>query len=311
MRYFLGIDTSNYTTSAAVYDKDSGKVTQLKKLLPVKEGERGLRQSDAVFHHTVQLPALLEELFSYCPSPDCVAVSAMPERREGSYMPCFLVGEGAARSVAASKNIPIHRFSHQEGHIAAALYSAGKLELLGDKFFAFHVSGGTTQLILVTKSDSSLFNTTVLASSLDLKAGQVIDRVGVKLKLKFPAGQSLDEISLKSDKDYFTTMRCKLIGGNCSFSGLENQADKMLRNGERECDTARFVFESIACTLCEMVRCFAEKHGSLPLVLSGGVMSNTIIRQRIGSAFPSLFATPEFSCDNAVGVAVLSYLEEK
>lgn len=310
MRFFLGIDTSNYTTSVALFDKESGKVKQLKKLLPVKEGERGLRQSDAVFHHTVQLPALLEDLFSCCPSPDCVGVSAMPERREGSYMPCFLVGESAARCVAASKNIPVHRFSHQEGHIAAALYSTGRLELIGKDFLAFHVSGGTTQLILVTESEGSLFNTTVLASSLDLKAGQVIDRLGVKIGLAFPAGKRLDELSLKSDKDYFTTMRCKLIGNNCSFSGLENQAYQMLKNGEKQCDTARFVFESIAGTLCEMVK-REEKFKNLPLVLSGGVMSNTIIRQRIGSIFSSLFADPEFSCDNAAGAAVLSYLEEK
>ncbi|MEE0980641.1 MAG: peptidase M22, partial [Acutalibacteraceae bacterium] len=63
MAYYLGIDTSNYTTSCAVYDDVSDTVVQKKKLLPVKQGELGLRQSDAVFHHTVQLPDLIKELF--------------------------------------------------------------------------------------------------------------------------------------------------------------------------------------------------------------------------------------------------------
>ena len=63
MPYYLGIDTSNYTTSCALYNSDTDTVVHRKKLLPVKKGELGLRQSDAVFHHTVQLPELMRELF--------------------------------------------------------------------------------------------------------------------------------------------------------------------------------------------------------------------------------------------------------
>ncbi|MDE6596709.1 MAG: peptidase M22, partial [Oscillospiraceae bacterium] len=59
----LGIDTSNYTTSAALYDTVSGEIKQEKLLLPVKSGELGLRQSDAVFHHTKQLPIVIGKLF--------------------------------------------------------------------------------------------------------------------------------------------------------------------------------------------------------------------------------------------------------
>lgn len=311
MRYFFGIDTSNYTTSVAVYDSDSGEIRQLKKTLPVKEGEKGLRQSDAVFHHTVQLPALLEELFEGFSPPDCVGVSVTPERRKGSYMPCFLAGECAARSIAAAHKIHIHRFSHQEGHIAAALYSAGRLELLGQRFFAFHVSGGTTQLLLVEKSDTALFDVVPVASSLDLKAGQLIDRLGVKMGFRFPAGKELDELSLLSDKDYFTSKRYNLTGGNCSLSGLENKADKMLRDGESHCDTARFVLDSIASALYAMYTHAAKKYGKLLALFSGGVSSSTAIRQRLQQLLPAVFASPEFSCDNAAGVSVLSYLEEK
>ena len=147
----LGIDTSNYTTSAALFDGE--RMMQVKKLLPAKEGERGIRQSDAVFHHTKQYPALLEELFYGVSGELCACgASTRPTTVEGSYMPCFLVGEGAARAVASSLHIPLFTFSHQQGHIAAALFSAGKTELFSERFLAFHVSGGTTG----TRSDVSI-----------------------------------------------------------------------------------------------------------------------------------------------------------
>lgn len=149
MAYYFGIDTSNYTTSAAVYDTDTRAVTQVKKLLTVRPGERGLRQSDAVFQHTRQLPELTEQLFSQNTYHlSAVGVSAFPRRQEGSYMPCFLVGEGTARTLAAASGLPLYRFSHQEGHIAAALYSCGRLDLLKKgEFIAFHFSGGTTECV--------------------------------------------------------------------------------------------------------------------------------------------------------------------
>ena len=147
MPCFLGIDTSNYTTSCAIYDSENDTITHRKKLLPVKKGELGLRQSDAVFHHTVQLPELMKELFAdFDGEIDAIGVSDAPMRAEGSYMPCFLTGVCAAESIAAATGKPLYRFSHQQGHIMAALFSSGRRELYGKDFFAFHVSGGTTQL---------------------------------------------------------------------------------------------------------------------------------------------------------------------
>ena len=91
MAQILGIDTSNYTTSAALLDLETGEVHQEKQLLPVKVGEVGLRQSDAVFHHTRQLPELLERLRPFLENnPVCgVSVSTRPRNVDGSYMPCF------------------------------------------------------------------------------------------------------------------------------------------------------------------------------------------------------------------------------
>ena len=302
---FLGIDTSNYTTSVALVGED-GSVLQKKRLLPVKEGERGLRQSDAVFHHTKAYPELVKDLLNNFDGViQAVGVSATPTTESGSYMPCFLVGESFATSLAEILNVPCFKFSHQQGHIVAALYSVDRLDLLQEKFIAFHVSGGTTDAVLCENSDSEL-KITPISSSNDLKAGQAVDRIGVKMGLLFPCGKELEKLALKSEKIYKN--KIKLYDGDCSLSGLENKCLKMLENGESKEDTAKFLLTYIADTLLEMVKNIFSEYGELPLVFAGGVMSNSIIREIITSRFQAFFAEPEFSCDNAAGIAVLTKL---
>ncbi len=305
MSLFLGIDTSNYTTSVALID-DENKVLQRKRLLPVKEGERGIRQSDAVFHHTKAYPELLGGLLECVSEPiTAIGVSVTPTTEEGSYMPCFLVGESVAYALSSALKVPLFKFSHQQGHIAAALYSADKTELFNEKFIAFHVSGGTTDAVLC-ESENNTLKITPVASSNDLKAGQAVDRIGVKMGLLFPCGKELEKLALKSEKIYKN--KIKLYDGDCSLSGLENKCLKMLENGESKEDTAKFLLTYIADTICEMVNDIFTKYGELPLVFAGGVMSNSIIREIITSRFTSFFAEPEFSCDNAAGIAVLTKL---
>lgn len=301
MSYFLGIDTSNYTTSCAIYDTQSRLVVQRKKLLPVKQGELGLRQSDAVFHHTVQLPELVKELFESCPVDiSAVGVSDRPVCAEGSYMPCFLAGVNAATCIAAAKSIELHRFSHQQGHLMAALYSSGRTDLLGKEFLAFHVSGGTTHLLYVYGN----LKTGLIASSLDLKAGQAVDRVGVMLGFPFPAGRYVDELACKSENKY--KINIKLKDGNCSLSGVENKCRKMYTDGVAPEDICRFCLDYIKTALEKMMLAAQEKYGNLPVVFSGGVMSNSIIKKYFTEKYQAYFAEPEFSADNASGIAILA-----
>lgn len=307
---FLGIDTSNYTTSAALFDDDTGTVTQKKMLLPVKPGEKGLRQSDAVFHHTVQLPQVLTELFSENPgAPDCVGVSIFPRREKGSYMPCFLVGKAAAEAIRVSENKPLRTFSHQEGHIVAALFSAKRLDLLKETFLAFHVSGGTTEALLVTPNDTDLFSVRIVGQSLDLKAGQLIDRTGVMLSLSFPCGKDLEVLSEQSDKTY--TVKPTMKGADCCLSGIENQCQAMFRKGESPADIAKFCMCSVLTALSEMVSVLRKEYGDLPVLFSGGVSSNKLLKKELSEKYGAIFAEPAFSADNAAGIAVLTALMQK
>ncbi len=186
----------------------------------------------------------------------------------------------------------------------AALYSAGRRDLYGENFLAFHVSGGTTQLLLVDEG----LNTTLVASSSDLKAGQAVDRVGVMLGFQFPAGKYVDELGQKSDKQY--KINIKLKEGNCSLSGVENKCKQMLEKGEMPEDICRFCIDYILTALHKMAIYARETYGDLPIVFSGGVMSNSIIRKKLTDDLGAFFAEPEFSCDNAAGIAILAS-EEK
>jgi len=306
MSSFLGLDTSNYTTSAAIYDSDTGQVTQAKKLLPVKAGEKGLRQSDAVFHHTVQLPEVLGKL--EIPELSGIGVSVKPRNTEKSYMPCFLCGEGTAQMLGQVLKLPVYRTSHQTGHILAALYSAQKLDWIQREFLAFHVSGGTTDCVFCQPDkNQNQIRITAVSGSLDLKAGQLIDRVGLMLGLEFPCGMALESLAMQSDKNFKYKPVMKSL--DCCLSGLENQCRKMLI-AYQPCDIAKFCLTAVASVISMMTEKALECYPVLPVLYAGGVMSDQYIQNRLKQTIrtETAFAEPAFSCDNAVGTAVYAAL---
>ncbi len=301
---YLGFDTSNYTTSLATFDGKT--VNQAKQILTVKPGERGLRQSDAVFQHTVNMPKLCEKL--QFELPKAVGVSTRPRNVDGSYMPCFLVGENVATVLSSVNRIPLYKTSHQVGHILAALYSADKLDLINQTFLAFHLSGGTTEALLVEPDDDEIIKVTVVANSTDLKAGQAIDRTGVMLGITFPCGKELDRLSLQSDTEY--KIKPTMLDGNCSLSGVENKARNMIDKGESPQNVAKFVLTYIAETVSSMLDGVIQKYGNLPVAFSGGVASNSLLRKTINERYNAYFAASEFSLDNAAGTAIYAYLKD-
>lgn len=308
MSIYLGVDTSNYTTSVCLYDSDSGRVISERKLLPVRDGELGLRQSDAVFHHVQQLPELFERAFAdFADDIKAIGVSYAPRTAEGSYMPCFTVGLMAAEILSSVLKVPVYRFSHQQGHIVAALYSVDRPDLLHQKHIAFHVSGGTTEALLVNGSDGFV-TTDIIAQTLDLNAGQLIDRVGVMLGLHFPCGRELEELALGCTEK--VKARATLKGMDCCLSGGQNIAEKYLREGKSPAYIARFAMEFVTAAISGMSERIRERYGDLPFVYAGGVMSDSIIRASLSSRFDCVFAKPEFSSDNAAGTAVLAFIKD-
>ena len=311
-KLFLGIDTSNYTTSVALCDADGRVVLNLKKLLPVKDGERGLRQSDALFAHTKNLPIIMAELGEFLsvnyPDREILGVgcSARPRDAEGSYMPCFLSGIAVASSLSAALGCKKYEFSHQNGHIMAALYSSEKLELLDGtkKFAAFHVSGGTTEILSVTPSDKG-FDVKLEGGTLDMNAGQAIDRTGVLMGLSFPCGREMERICLDCGEIPRAKTAISVKGLNCNLSGLENLCVKLYEHTGDKAKVSAYCFDFIADTLYRLTDNLRDMYPDIPVIYAGGVMSNGRISARLGEREGVYFAKPEFSSDNAAGVALL------
>lgn len=306
----VAFDTSNYTTSAAVCTMDGKIIANLKIPLPVAEGERGLRQSDALFAHTRNLPALTDRLAKAIEGLDPVAVgvSSSPRAVEGSYMPCFLCGVAASHSFAAARSLPVYTTAHQNGHVMAALYSCKEADkLLKDRFIAFHVSGGTTEALLVTPSKDVRgdFDIELVGETRDINAGQAIDRVGVMMGLSFPCGRELESLAA-SYNGTLPKRRVSVSECSCDLSGVENIARNIYLADSDRAKTAAFVFDFIGRTLKEMTLQVLEKYGSMPVLYAGGVMSNKLMRETLSGAADAYFCEPEFSSDNAAGVALIA-----
>ena len=296
---YLGIDTSNYTTSVAAFDGRDG--VNRSRLLDVAPGQLGLRQSDALFSHVKRLPVLMEQLFSsvFPGEIQAVAVSTRPRAVEGSYMPCFLAGVAVAKSLAAALGVPCHEVSHQQGHVAAALWSAGRMDLMDKPHLAWHLSGGTTELLSITPEGKNVRAEKIGGTS-DISAGQIMDRTGKLLALPFPAGKALDQLSQGVEVKPF---RVKTQGLTFSLSGLENQVAAFYQRTNSPEETAAFAVSSVCDVVLRTTREAQKQYPGLEVVFSGGVASNLTLRRVCGFG---VFAAPQFSTDNAMGVAVLA-----
>lgn len=311
MPWYAGFDTSNYKTSASLYDSDNDKMYPTGAFLPVPQGNRGLRQNDALFLHTRALPSLYEQLCSNAHPESLAAVGAstQPRNTKDSYMPCFLAGAAAGRVIAATISVPFYGFSHQQGHIAAAAWSAKRPDLLNTEFLAWHLSGGTTELLRIFPDPSDLFDCEICLATEDLSAGQVIDRAGVMLGLPFPSGAALEKASGEDDGKIAAKTCFK--NGRIHFSGLENQFNKLRQDGESAENIAGFVLRSVCETVRAATAAAVKDHGGLPVLCAGGVMSNKMIRTVLTEEFHAITAAPEYSGDNASGAALLACLAHR
>lgn len=303
----IGFDTSNYTTSVAFFDGSGG--VNCSKLLPVKAGELGLRQSDAVFHHTKSLPELSGRLFSNVDIADvtAVGVSTRPRAVDGSYMPCFMVGYSHAKLLADALHVPLIECSHQQGHVAASLWSAGRLDLMDTPHLAWHLSGGTTELLLVEPEGKNV-RCTRIGGTTDISAGQLIDRTGQLLGQTFPAGKHIDALSREAkNKDLF---KVKCPGMEFSLSGVQNKVNAYYENCQDVAETAGYALRCVCHAVFTATKNAVLAYPGLPVVFSGGVASNVMLREKLASLDP-VFAMPEFSTDNAMGVAVLAHRQRE
>ncbi|PKM81302.1 MAG: O-sialoglycoprotein endopeptidase [Firmicutes bacterium HGW-Firmicutes-14] len=310
MGLYLGIDTSCYTTSLAVMDGGGSLLCEERKVLSVPQGGRGLAQNEAVFQHINNLPVLIERVLTAAPSGVLLGVTAStrPRPAAGSYMPVFKVAESYGRSIASMLKIPFVETSHQEGHLAAGIWSAGGPG--GQEFLAAHISGGTTEILRVANAGEGQFDISILGGTADLHAGQFVDRVGVRLGLPFPAGPHLEDLAGESRAEISIPSSARDY--TVSFSGPEAAAMRLAEQGAKPADIARAVEKCVANTLEKVIRKAVLETGLKDVLIVGGVSANRYIRERLPARLGHsaigaklFFASGALSSDNAVGVALV------
>lgn len=312
-RYYLGIDTSCYTTSCAIIDSDFHIVGEARKLLEVKPGERGLQQSNMVFQHTKALPKLMLELPQVPISG--IGVSGFPRREENSYMPAFMVGLGQGETLSHILNVPLHIFAHQENHILAALRDLEHIPT--EPFLALHLSGGTTELVYCHYQGEGIFESHIIGGSKDLQGGQYVDRIGVAMGLPFPAGKHLESLALQTTE--YEPLPSSMKDGWISFAGPCSAAMRRINKTMSDLDKsnlARAVFTSMGNALEKMITYHIKEKPVHTLIAVGGVMSNSLLRKRMETFCKRNHMTlhvaqPQYSVDNATGNAFgAAYLQE-
>lgn len=301
----LGIDTSNYTTSVALYNGETFRTKR--KILDVKMGMRGIRQSEGVFIHNRELPNMLGEILDGV-KVDIVGVSVSPRNAEGSYMPVFTVGHGYAKAITSALGINLYEFSHQDGHLMAGIYSAGCFQLLDKPFLAVHLSGGTTEILSV-KYNGLRFDEEIIGGTLDISVGQLIDRIGVKMGMKFPCGKELENLALSCNE--IKRLPFSIKDTYFNLSGVETKLMNEITAPNPS--VAKTVFSYVTELLIKTISNAMKKTFIKDVLVVGGVASNSIIRNGLKECFKDriFFATKELSSDNAVGCSVLAYLAER
>ena len=299
----LGFDTSNYTTSVAVFDGQRGH--NVSQLLDVAQGTLGLRQSDALFAHVKRLPELTDRLFSDIGAQkiDAIGVSTRPRAVEGSYMPCFLAGESQARVLGSALGVPVYTCAHQQMHVAASLYSANSMDLMDIPHLAWHLSGGTTELLYVTPQGKSV-HCEKIGGTTDISAGQLIDRTGKLLGLSFPSGREIDALSREATDT--SVFKVKVTGTEFSLSGVQNKVEEYHKGSNIE--TAGYALRCVVGAILKATENALKLYPGCKVVFAGGVSSNSYLRSQC-THLPAVFCAPEFSRDNALGTAILAWRE--
>ncbi len=303
---FIGIDTSCYTTSLAVCNIAGDILVSQKILLPVEKDKKGLRQSEAVFLHIKNLQKIFQknDLAAFG-EIKAVAASGTPRPAEDSYMPVFQVSKCIATAVCSATGAFFIETTHQHAHIAAARIDNS---LRGD-FIAVHLSGGTSEILVVQDWSGGDPAISIAGGTLDIPAGQLIDRIGQRIGFLFPCGPSL-EACAESGKGKLV-FKTSVRKTNFHFSGVEAQAHRALDAGEQREEVCAALQLAVARTIAESLARVCLEKGIDKALLFGGVMSNETIREGIRNApecrgLELHFAKKKYAADNAAGLAVLA-----
>ena len=304
----LGIDTSCYTTSIAAISLDREIILNEKIILKVKKDNKGLRQSEAVFQHVNNMgeisKSINENLKNYNVVGICV--STKPRPVDNSYMPVFSVGYNFAKLLSSINNCPLYETTHQENHIEASLFNNNLINK--NKFLAVHVSGGTTEILLVEK-DRNDYNIDIVGGSLDVSFGQLVDRLGVSLNYNFPCGKYIDDNALRCEEKIKEGLKTSVKEGYMNLSGIENQINKIINDYNKEY-LSKILLDTLVRSMYKSLIYICNKYNIDEVVFGGGVSASGYIKKELSEKLRRekiklYFTDKEYATDNGVGCAII------
>ncbi len=304
----LGLDTSCYTTSIAAITLNKEIILNEKILLKVKKDNKGLRQSEAVFQHVNNMGEISQVINDKLKNYNIVGVcsSTKPRPVDNSYMPVFSVGYNFAKLLSSINNCPFYETTHQENHIEASLFK-NDLENK-DKFLAVHMSGGTTEILLVEKKETN-YKIEIVGGSLDVSFGQLVDRLGVSLNYNFPCGKYIDENALRCEEKIINGLKTSVKSGYMNLSGIENQINKLINDYDKEY-LSKILLDTLVRCMYKSLTYISEKYELKEVLFGGGVSASKYIRKELTkklkkSNIKPYFTDGEYATDNGVGCAII------
>lgn len=223
-------------------------------------------------------------------------------------MPVFTVGYNFAKVMANSLNCKFYETTHQENHIEASLLNSKMINR--DRFLSVHMSGGTTEILLLNRKKNSLeYNIEIVGGSKDISFGQFIDRTGVKLGYNFPAGKYIDKNAIDCDIKILKGLKTSVKEGYMNLSGLENQVNKLI-DSEDSKYISKLVLDAVVRNMYKSLTYICDLYNVNEVIFCGGVAASKYLRNNLSTKLRkdkiySHFTNPEYSTDNACGCAII------
>lgn len=294
--YVLGIESTAHTFGAGVV-KDGKILSNERDTYKPKQG--GIIPNEAAHHHYMLAPEIirrsLEKANVSMDKIDIFAVSQGP-----GLMPCLRVGYQISRFLSDKFNKKIIGVNHCIAHIEIARRSTGLMDPV-----MLYVSGGNTQVITYENGRYIVFGETQ-----DIGVGNMIDKIGRKMGIPFPAGPIIEDLA-KKGKNYIK-LPYSIKGMDVSFSGMETFVSRLLNTKKKEdlCFSIQETAFAMLIEASERAMAYCKKES---LVITGGVAGNDrlnemgrIMCKERGAKFVRM--EKEFSGDNGAMIAYTGYL---
>jgi N6-L-threonylcarbamoyladenine synthase len=309
----LGIETSCDETGVAVVEDGSRVLSNVLSSQHEIHGRfGGVVPELASRAHVERLNPLLDVALAEAgirwSEVDAVAVTRGP-----GLVGALLVGLATAKAIALALDTPLIAVNHLEGHVYANFLEHGPPE---PPYVALIVSGGHTLLVYMPEEQRY----EVLGQTLDDAAGEAFDKVARFLGLGFPGGPELDRLARDGDPEAVRFPRAMAESGDYDFSlsGLKTAVVRHVRKEEREGkktpvpDIAASFQEAVVDVQVQKTMAAAEEKGVTSVLLGGGVVANSRLRERMAKEAEKrglrlLFPSAELCTDNGAMIASVGY----